>query len=258
MSGFEIAGPGRLGRRSFLRGAVVSAATALAFPGLGLAQPTHVRVRLWSEGTAPKPMYPDDIDGALARGLHGRADLDLVTARLTDAEAGLGDAALDATDVLVWWSRLRHDDVPAARAQAVVDRVRAGRLGLIALHGSFASKPFRALMGTSCEPDKWRDDGAAEHVAVKAPEHPIAHGVAPFTIPQTAMFAEPFAVPQPESTVFVSSWDSGETFRSGLTWTMGQGRVFYFRPGHDGFPVFFHPAVHQVIANASLWVAKRA
>ncbi len=112
-------------------------------------------------------------------------------------------------------------------------------------------------MGTPCEPRAWREDGAPEHIAVKAPEHPIARGVAPFTISQTAMFAEPFAVPNPETVVFLSSWDSGETFRSGLTWTIGRGRVFYFRPGHDGFPVFFHPTVHQILANAAHWAARR-
>ena len=166
----------------------------------------------------------------------------MATGRLDAPQAGLADAVLDATDVLIWWGRLRHDDVPDDRAAAVADRVRAGRLGLVALHASFASKPFRRLMDATCLPQGWRDDGRPEHVAIKAPEHPLARGVAPFTIPRSSMFVEPFAVPTPESVVFVSSWDSGETFRSGLTWTVDRGRVAYFRPGHDAFPVLFHPA----------------
>ena len=106
-------------------------------------------------------------------------------------------------------------------------------------------------MGGPCEPGGWREDGRPERVEVKAPGHPIARGVAPFTIPKTAMFAEPFRVPEPEAVVLVSTFDRGETFRSGLTWTVGKGRVAYFRPGHDGFPVLFHPSVRQVIANAA-------
>jgi trehalose utilization protein len=214
-------------------------------------------VRVWCEGTAPKAIYPNDVDGALGDDLRKRPGLAITQARLSDPDAGLSDAQLDATDVLIWWGRLRHDDVPEARAQAIVERVKAGKLGFVALHASHASKPFKALMGTACEPGAWRDDGSPEHVVVKTPDHPIARNVTPFTIPKTAMFAEPFAVPNPETVVLVSSWEKGETFRSGLTWTIGKGRVVYFRPGHDAFPVLFHPSVRQVIANSALWAANR-
>jgi trehalose utilization protein len=128
----------------------------------------------------------------------------------------------------------------------------------VALHGSCASQPFRSLMGTACEPGGWREDGRPEHIRIAAPTHPIARGVAPFTIPITDMFAEPFSVPAPETVVMVSTWEKGETMRSGLTWTIGEGRVVYLRPGHDAFPVLFHPSVRQVIANASTWAAHRS
>jgi trehalose utilization protein len=253
----------RIDRRGFCR-SLFGAAGAALVPGLavrGQAAPpqpsTVLRVRIWCEGTAPKDVYPEDVDGAIAGDLRRRPGLSVETARLDQAEAGLSDAALDTTDVLIWWGRLRHDDVPDARAAAIVDRVRAGKLGLVALHGSFASKPFKALMGMPCSPGAWREDGSPEHIAIRAPEHPIARGVAPFTIPRTAVFAEPFSVPEPESVVLVSSWDTGETFRSGLTWTIGAGRVVYFRPGHDGFPVLFHPGVRQIIANSATWAGKR-
>jgi trehalose utilization protein len=202
-------------------------------------------------------VYPHDVDGALGDDLRRRKNLEVALARLDQPEAGLAGAALDATDVLIWWGRLRHDDLPEARSRAVVDRVRAGRLGFLALHSACVSKPFKMLMGTSCEPGGWSDDGRAERIEIKAPNHPIANGIAPFTIPRTAMYTEPFAVPNPETVVLVSSFDTGETFRSGLTWTIGQGRVVYFRPGNDAFPVLFHPSVRQVIANAAFWAGKR-
>ena len=217
-----------------------------------------LRVRVWCEGTAPKSVYPQDIDGVLGDDLRRRAGLEVSLARLGQSDAGLADAALDATDVLIWWGRLRHDDLPEARSKAIVERVKAGRIGFVALHASCASKPFKTLMGTPCEPRGWRDDGQPEHVEIKAPAHPIARGVAAFTIPKTAMYLEPFAVPAPETVVLVSSWGPNETFRSGLTWTIGEGRVVYFRPGHDAFPVLFHTSVRQVIYNAALWAAKRS
>jgi trehalose utilization protein len=220
--------------------------------------PGSLRVRVWSEGTAPRAVYPEDIDGAVAEDLKRRPDWTVATARLDQPSAGLADADLDATDVLIWWGRLRHDDVPDDRAAAIVERVKAGRLGLVALHASFGSKPFRQLMGMSCAPAGWRSDGRPERVAIKAPDHPMAKGVGAFTIPRASTFAEPFAVPDPETVVLESTWETGETFRSGLTWSVGQGRIAYFRPGDDSFPVMFHPAVRQIVANAAQWAARRA
>lgn len=249
-----------LHRRSFLQAAASLTAGSFCAPAFGQSpspkgQPQPVRVRIWSEGTAPKAIYPNDIDGAIGEDFRKKSDFSVSLARLGDADAGLSDAALDATDTLVWWGRLRHDDLPESRAKAIVDRVKAGKLGFVALHGSYASKPFRGLFGPSCAPKAWREDGQPEKVDIKNPDHPIARGITGFTIPKSAMFTEPFAVPEPESVVFLSTWEKGETFRSGLTWTVGQGRVAYFRPGHDGFPIFFHPTVRQIIANAALWTA---
>lgn len=246
----------RIDRRSFAR-RVVAAAAATAWglhESAEAAGPKPLRVRVWAEGTAPKSVYPDDIDGAIGNHLRRQAGLDVKRARLTDPASGLSDQALDATDVLIWWGRLRHGDLPDDRARAVADRVRAGKLGLVALHASWGSKPFSMLMG-QCEPGDWRDDGRPERVTVESPNHEIARGVAPFTIPKAAMYAEPFTVPEPESIVFVSKFDGDVKFRSGLTWTVGKGRVAYFRPGHDAFPVLFHPSVRRVIANAARWAS---
>lgn len=254
----------RIGRRSFLRGTAWAGLSGVGALGVrwsdsarAASSPTSLRIKIWSEGTAPASVYPQDVHGALADFLGRQKDVAVTPARLGDPDAGVSDAVLDATDVLIWWGRLRHDDVPTGRAEAIVRRVRQGRLGLVALHASYASKPFKALMGTACEPAAWRDDGQPEHVAVQSPDHPIARGVEPFTLARSAMYAEPFSVPTPETVVLVSSWDRGETFRSGLTWTIGKGRVVYLRPGHQAFPDLFHPCVRQVIANAACWAGRR-
>ncbi len=257
--------PPSIGRRRFVQGAAFAAAMGLARDALALdggpnpnPASSPIRVKVWCEGTAPRAIYPRDVDGAIAADLARRKGFVATRGRLDHADSGLTDAELDRTDALVWWGRLRHDDLPESRARAIVERVRAGKLGLVALHGSYASKPFRALLGPMCSPRAWRDDGMPEHVTILRPEHPIARGVGSFTIPKTAAFSEPFAVPEPEAVVFTSAWDGGGTFRSGLTWTVGKGRVAFLRPGHDGFPVLFHPAVRQLIANASAWVAGRS
>ena len=196
----------RLDRRSLLRRFAVAATqrwdSPRARPARALARPEKLRVLAWSEGTAPRSVYPGDVDGAIGDHLRRLPGLDVRQARLTDPSAGSPTEALDATDVLIWWGRLRHADVPEARARAVADRVRAGKLGFVALHASCGSKPFQDLMGCTCEPGGWRDDGRPERVTIQAPDHEIARGIAPFTIPRTAMYAEPFQVPSPRP----SSW----------------------------------------------------
>jgi trehalose utilization protein len=252
-------------RRSFVR-------TSLqAIPVLGLAQvvradgPTSpvparpIRVGIWSEPLASRTVYPQGIDGALAGPLERIAEMKVARAHLDEPQAGLSDAFLDSLDVLVWWGRYRHEDVPDDRAQAVADRVRAGKLGFLALYASSCGKPFRLLMDdVPCEPGGWREDGEPESVAVRSPDHPIARGISAFTIPQSDMFSEPFAVPEPESVVFVSSWKRGETVRSGLTWTVGKGRVAYLRTGSEAYPVLFHPSIRLAVSNAVGWCARRS
>ena len=240
--------------------AFLTATSALGVLPSRLAQAATpaLRIRVWCEGGAPRSVYPRDIDGALGDYLDALPHTEVRRARLDEPSAGLADADLDATDVLIWWGRLRHADLPDDRAVAIADRVRAGKLGFVALHASCGSKPFVNLMGTSCEPGGWRDNGRPERVTIAAPDHEIARGVAPFTIPRTSMYLEPFQVPSPETVVLVSTFSGGETFRSGLTWTVGQGRVAYFRPGHDAFPVLFHPSVRRVVANAARWAAPSA
>lgn len=74
-------------------------------------------------------------------------------------------------------------------------------------------------------------------------------------LPETEMYGEFFDVPQPEELVFASWFEGGEVFRSGLCYHRGNGRVFYFRPGHETFPIYKDPQVQRVIVNAVRWAA---
>lgn len=106
-----------------------------------------------------------------------------------------------------------------------------------------------------CVFPSWRADGAVSHVTTPAPTHPIAKGLpAQWDIAQTEMYAEPFHVPKPDVVVFEENWDKGETFRSGCVWNIGKGAVFYFRPGHETYPVYQQKEPLQVLENAVRWL----
>lgn len=107
----------------------------------------------------------------------------------------------------------------------------------------------------ACVFPTYRADGAPSHVKTLLPDHPIAAGLsATWDIPKTEMYGEPFHVPTPDAVVFEERWDKGEHFRSGCIWKVGKGRVFYFRPGHETYPVYQQAEPLKVITNAVRWL----
>lgn len=200
-------------------------------------------------------IYTQGMHEAIAEGLRASGrDLEVSTATLQQPEHGLTVERLAATDVLVWWGHMAHGEV----ADAVVDRVQARVLegmGLIVLHSGHYSKIFKRLMGTSCSLT-WREADERERLWVCNPGHPIAQGIDRcFELPAEEMYGEPFGIPAPDEQVFISWFEGGEVFRSGCCWHRGNGRVFYFRPGHETYPTYFDANVRRVIANAVRWAA---
>jgi trehalose utilization protein len=221
-----------------------------------------IRVTVWGENfhetddrkPIVRELYPRGMHTTIAEGiaehLAGQAEVRTVT--FDDPEHGLPQAVLDATDVLVWWGHARHDAVADEVAGCVVERVLDG-MGLVALHAAMHSKPFLRLMGTSCNL-RWREAGDRELVWVVNPGHRVARGLpAVFAVPQQEMYGEYFDIPPPEELVFLSSFTGGEVFRSGCCFTRGKGRIFYFSPGHETYPVYHQPEIRLVIANAVAW-----
>ena len=52
------------------------------------------------------------------------------------------------------------------------------------------------------------------------------------------------------------SWfEGGEVFRSGCTYQRGNGKVFYFRPGHETYPTYHNQEIQKVLVNAAKWVS---
>jgi len=161
---------------------------------------------------------------------------------------------LATTDVLTWWGYMAHEEVQDEVVARVHARVLAS-MGLIVLHSGHMSKIMRRLMGTACDL-RWREIGEKHRLWVTAPGHPIVAGLGDyFEIPHTEMYGEYFDIPQPDELIFIGRFVGGEVFRSGCCFYRGRGKIFYFQPGHEAFPIYYQPEVQQVITNAVRWAA---
>lgn len=272
-----------------------------------------VRVLVWDERQPEqKQAYGGGFLGdAIASRLRTVQGMEVKSVNLDSPQQGLDDATLDTTDVLIWWGHIRHDAVPDDRVKAVVDRVKAGKLSLIALHSAHFARPFMSLMHERAREDAlktipeadrqagrfdfshplkremvkadslltprlekqggtwvlippvcvfpaWRADGAPGHMTTLLTDHPIASGLPKtWDVKQTEMYSEPFHVPEPDAVIFEEKWDKGERFRSGCLWKVGKGNVFYFRPGHETYPVFEQTEPIKVLENAVRYLASK-
>lgn len=288
----------------------------LGLLGWSIEAAAPVRVLIWDEQQpAQRRVYTNWLGNQIAVSLQTKPGLTVRTARLDDPEQGLSRAALDSTDVLIWWGHVRNGEVSTERARDIVQRIQSGKLSLIALHSAHWSAPFMEAMNVRAREDAlrvltpserataviretnlfsnlrtapkytdrlspsaiyrkpfgepveiqltlpnccfpaYRPDAMPSRVRVLLPKHPIARGLPPeFTVEQTEMYDEPFHVPAPDAVVLEERWERGEWFRSGSVWNIGKGHVFYFRPGHELYPVFKNPAVLKVIENTVRWM----
>jgi len=219
---------------------------------------TKIRVTVWNEFVhekkheAVRSVYPDGMHEVIARALNTNSDITARTAWLEQPEHGLTEEVLAATDVLTWWGHMAHHLVADEVAARVQKHVLEG-MGLICLHSAHFSKIFTRLMGTTCSL-KWREAGEPERLWNIEPGHPITQGIGEyFELPHTEMYGERFDIPTPDKIVFISWFKGGEVFRSGCCFERGHGRIFYFRPGHETFPIYYDKNVQLVIANAVRW-----
>jgi trehalose utilization protein len=219
-----------------------------------------IRATVWGENIHEhqldevRQVYPDGMHNSIASGIaqHLGADVKVRVATFDQPEHGLTPDVLADTDVLTWWGHVAHDRVDDAVVERIHEHVLAG-MGLIVLHSAHVSKIFRRLMGTTCSL-RWREAGDREIVWTVNPGHPIAQGLPPgFVVPKQEMYGEYFDIPQPDEMIFISSFSGGEVFRSGCCFTRGLGRIFYFSPGHETYPVYHQSEIQRVLANAVRW-----
>lgn len=217
-----------------------------------------LRVTVWNEGRHEKrddtvrAIYPNGMHAAIADYLKSRGEFEVRTATLDEPQHGLTQEVLDSTDVLTWWGHMSHDDVDDEIVHRVHQRVLAG-MGIILLHSAHFSKVFKRLMGTHCSL-KWRSVGERERLWNVAPDHPITEGIGDYVeLPHVEMYGERFDIPEPDRLIFLSWFEGGEVFRSGCVWNRGHGKVFYFRPGDQEYPIYHNETVLKIIANACRW-----
>lgn len=215
-----------------------------------------MKVTVWNENLHEKSnpkvleLYPGGLHGYIASFLKCD-DIEVRCATLDMEECGLTEEVLADTDVLVWWGHRAHGSVP----DEIVDRIQKNiisGMGLIVLHSGHRSKIFTRMMGTTGSL-RWRIEDK-ERVWTIKPSHPIAEGIPEsFMLDCEEVYAESFDIPNPEDIVFMGWFNGGEVFRSGCTWTRGNGKIFYFQPGHETQTAFQNEHVQRIIKNAVRW-----
>lgn len=217
-----------------------------------------MKITVWNEfqhektDEAVKAIYPDGIHECIA-GFLREAGYDVKTATLDMPEHGLTDEVLGNTDVLFWWGHMFHEKVSDEVVEKVYHRVMDG-MGLVVLHSGHASKIFRKLCGTDSGNLKWRESGDKEILWVCEPGHPIVKGIGEkIIIPHEETYGEHFIIPRPDLLLLISWFSGGEVFRSGCCYRRGKGKIFYFRPGHESFPVYHMPVIQKLLINAAEW-----
>jgi trehalose utilization protein len=217
-----------------------------------------IRALVWGENiherenAAVGRIYPDGMHNTIAAALREDPAIEAETATLQEPEHGLPAARLERVDVLLWWGHKAHAEVADRVVERVAERVWEG-MGLIVLHSGHFAKIFKRLMGAPCSL-KWREAGERERLWVVNRAHPIAEGLGECVeLPSSEMYGEPFAVPEPLETVFISWFEGGEVFRSGMTWRRGAGKIFYLAPGHETYPMYHQPEIRRILRNAVRW-----
>lgn len=162
----------------------------------------------------------------------------------------------------------QHFQSKGWKGEFLIESIKPPRERTVPIHGSELTpsyfgykknqRQFQAIVHLPwcCFPD-YRPDGAPGTLTVQSPDHPISKGLPPtIQVPRTEMYNEPFHVPQPDEVIFKETWAKGEKFRSGMVWNIGRGKVFYFRPGHETYPVYKQPEMIQILQNACLWLGR--
>jgi len=218
-----------------------------------------IRVTVWNEFIHEqeyegiRKIYPEGIHGCIGGFLSENEDIKVRYATLDMPEHGLSAEVLNDTDVLIWWGHAAHDKVSDEVVERVRQQVLCG-MGLIALHSAHHSKIMKALLGTTLNLH-W-SHGVSERIFCVNPAHPVAAGITePIFLENEEMYGEFFDIPKPDDEIFIGWFSSGQVFRSGVTFTRGMGKIFYFQPGHEEYPIYYNPQIRRVITNAVRWAA---
>lgn len=218
-----------------------------------------LRVTIWNEyiheqqNPLVQAIYPNGIHGCLEEFLSRNQDMKVQSVTFHMPEHGLTEKVLQETDVLIWWGHIDHDGVSDQVVARVKEQILQG-MGLIALHSAHHSKIMKVLLGTSLNL-KWKH-GDQERLICIHPGHPITAGVTdPIDLEEEEMYGEYFDIPVPDELIYLGWFASGQVFRSACVFHRGRGKIFYFQPGHEEYPIYHHPKIQQILTNGVRYVA---
>jgi trehalose utilization protein len=245
----------------------VTAPLLFATDSASVAVPQKPRtIVVWSEGTAPKNVYTNDINSAIVEGLKAdkRFEKDtIIAASISDPDQGINDELLAKTDVLLWWGHKKHGQVGDALTAKIKQRWMDGKMGFIGLHSAHFAKPNKALMGTACSFSLYKADTTTTKVTVTDKKHPIAEGVSEtFTVENHERYGDPYIVPEGYQCMFeglstIKKDGATDNAKMGYAWESVNGsksRFFYFQLGHETNPIYFDSNIRKILANATEWV----
>jgi len=219
-----------------------------------------INVLVWCENIQNKTQedviaaYPEGMHNTIANFLSEDPNISATTATLDDPDCGITDEVLEKIDVLLWWGHVGHAKVPDEIVEKIYNRVVRKGLGVICLHSAHFSKIFKRLMGTTCGLSITKPGYAAEKLWTLLPGHPIAAGIPnPVVIEIEESYNEFFDIPQPDELVFNAAFEGCGSFRAGAAYHRGFGKVFYFQPGHETYPIYRQKEIQDIMFNAVYW-----
>jgi trehalose utilization protein len=177
-------------RRDFLLASAAATGGLLMSSDVGRAAAAGpMNVVVWDERQpAQKEAYDDFLGNAIAAHLRTIPGLSVKSVALDDPGQGLTADVLGPCRVLVWWGHVRNGEVSPAVGKAIVERIKAGTLSLIALHSAHWSTPFVEAMNERSRLDVARryphGSGAIEITDVPPPQR--------FTLPKEESRLTPY------------------------------------------------------------------
>ena len=130
----------------------------------------NVRVVVWDEQQPEqKKVYTNFLGNQIAGYLRTLPHLSVKSVSLSDPEQGLSEETLNDCDVLIWWGHVKHGAVKEQKAKEIVQRIKAGKLSLIALHSAHWSEPFVQAMQERARTDAAKSFRPSDKVEFIAP-----------------------------------------------------------------------------------------
>lgn len=106
-----------------------------------------IEVVIWDEQQlAQKKVYPQFLGNYIADYLKRQEGLQVHSVSINHPNKGLSDKVLEECDVLIWWGHVRNKDISEEDARPVVERIKQGKLSLLALHSAHWATPFMLAM----------------------------------------------------------------------------------------------------------------